>query len=664
MNSVALLGSDLVSITLPDGSKRDFPGPISILEVAESIGKGLAKACLGGIVDEDTEISDLRRVLSHSCRLEIITSKSPRGLEVIRHSCAHLLAQAVQELFSGVKVTIGPVIEDGFYYDFDSPQPFSEDDLPKIEERMRAILKRDLPLEREVLTPKAAIDTFAKLGENYKVEIIEALDPSVEVSVYRQGDWFDLCRGPHVRRTKEIGAFKLLSVASSFWRGDEKGPRLQRIYGTAFFDQKDLEAHLQMLEEAKRRDHRKLGKELGLFHFHDYAPGMPFFTSKGTIVYNELLALIRELYTDFGYEEVITPQVFDVELYKRSGHFDNYKENMYFTTVDEREFSLKPMNCPGHCLHYQNRKFSYRDLPYRVADFGRLHRSERSGSVHGLARVRSFCQDDAHIFCSEDQMFSEIEGVMRFLGVVYRALGMQEYKVFLSTRPEQRLGSDEIWDQAESALAKALESLKIPYKINPGDGAFYGPKLDIMFVDALKREWQLGTLQLDFNLPERFQLQFVGEDNSPHRPVMIHRAILGSFERFIGVYLEHVAGHFPFWLAPEQVRVLNVTDRVGGYCEEITKGLMDLGVRAQFDSRNEKLSYKIREAQSLKIPVMLIVGDQEGSKRTVSVRLSTGETLSGLPLDLAIQTLAEFKDKRLSGAVQFQSQTEIKEDHH
>lgn len=627
-----------IQVTLPDNSVKSFNQPPTVLEVAESIGPGLAKVTLGAKLNGAKEVVDLRTTLKTDVHIEIVTTKSVESVEVVRHSTAHLLAQAVQEIWPDVKVTIGPVIEEGFYYDFDSPHAFSENDLPKIEDKMREIAQRKFDIVREVWTKEKALQVFNEKGERFKAEIIAELDGQ-EISVYRQGEWFDLCRGPHVRNVGELKVFKLLSVASSFWRGDENRETLQRIYGTAFVNKADLEDYVYRIEEAKKRDHRKLGRELDLFHFHDYSPAMPFFTRRGTIVYRELIRLMQDLYAEYGYQEVITPQVFDVALYKQSGHLENYKDNMYFTTVEGREFSLKPMNCPGHCLHYNTQKFSYRDLPYRIADFGRLHRSERSGAIHGLTRVRSFCQDDAHIFCTQDQMMEEIRGVMVFLDRVYKTLGMSTYKIFLSTRPEKRLGTDDVWDKAESALTQALQVLKLDYQVNPGDGAFYGPKLDIMFVDALKREWQLGTLQLDFNLPERFQLEYVGDDNSPHRPVMLHRAILGSLERFFGVYLEHVAGHFPTWLAPEQVRILNVTDRVNDYCAEIESGLKEAGVRVHFDRRNQKLSYKIREAQLLKIPYMVIVGDREAESRVVSVRLRHGETVDSVSLEQFISTL-------------------------
>jgi threonyl-tRNA synthetase len=634
-----------VRVILPDNSEKIFPHEPTVLEVAQSIGAGLAKATVGGMLDGSKEVVDLRTQVKDGQRLSIVTTKSPEAIEVVRHSTAHLLAQAVQELWPDIKVTIGPVIADGFYYDFDSPRPFTEADLEKIEAKMKEIVKRKDEVTKEVWSQEKAVEVFGNMGERFKVEIIQDLGEK-EVSVYKQGEWFDLCRGPHVQNIGDLKVFKLLSVASAYWRGDEKNDSLQRIYGTAFTDKKELNEYLERIEEAKKRDHRKLGKELQLFHFHEYAPGMPFFTSKGTVIYNELVDLIRELYLKYGYQEVITPQIFDTDLFKQSGHYDNYLENMYFTEVDEREFSFKPMNCPGHCLHFKNHHFSYRDLPFRVADFGRLHRYERSGALHGLTRVRSFSQDDAHIFCTMDQLIDEIKGFMNLLNEVYTTLDMTNYRVFLSTRPEKRLGSDEVWDKSEAALKEALETLGLEYEINEGDGAFYGPKLDIMFVDALKRDWQLGTLQLDYNLPDRFELSYIGDDNTGHQPVMLHRAILGSVERFIGVYLEHTGGHLPLWLSPEQLRVLNVTDRVNGFCQELVEKFKNAGLRSSFDSRSEKLNYKIREAQLAKIPLMVIVGDKEAEKGVVSIRTSKGETFQDVSVESLLDAVKDSVENR------------------
>lgn len=638
-------------IILPDNSIKEFDFQPTALQVAESIGPRLAKDTLGAKMNGLKDVVDLRTLLPNGTKLELVTTKHPDANEVIRHSCAHIMAQAVQAIWPDVKVTIGPVIDNGFYYDFDSPRSFSEEDLSTIEKKMSEITKADYPLRKEVWGVAQAIATFEKMGERFKVEIIKDLQSKGEtqVSIYHQGDWFDLCRGPHVQSTGQVKAFKLLSVAGAYWRGDEKNPMLQRIYATAFVDKKDLDQHLHNLEEAKKRDHRRLGKDLGLFHMHAWAPASPFFTGKGTTIYSELQKYLRELYFKYGYQEVITPQIFDVEMFKQSGHWDHYRENMYFTKADERDFASKPMNCPSHCLLFNSEKHSYRELPLRMADFGRLHRFEKSGAIHGLTRVRTFCQDDAHIFCSLDQLQTEITGFISLLKEVYQTLGMENYKIYLSTRPEGRMGSDEIWDKAEGSLMDALKSLNLPYTVNPGDGAFYGPKLDIMFVDAIQRPWQLGTLQLDFNMPRVFGLTYVGEDNKEHQPVMLHRAVLGSIERFIGVYLEHTGGHLPAWMSPVQVTVLNVTDRVNEYCEKILSFLKANGIRAEFDRRSEKLNYKIREAQLMKIPFMLIVGDKEAESNQVSLRLRSGEQKNALDLEKVLgQILTNIKDRSLN----------------
>ncbi len=638
-------------IILPDNSIKEFDFQPTALQVAESIGPRLAKDTLGAKMNGLKEVVDLRTLLPSGTKLELVTTKHPDANEVVRHSCAHIMAQAVQAIWPDVKVTIGPVIDNGFYYDFDSPRSFSEEDLGAIEKKMSEITKADYPLRKEVWEVAQAISTFEKMGERFKVEIIKDLQSKGEaqVSIYHQGDWFDLCRGPHVQSTGQVKAFKLLSVAGAYWRGDEKNPMLQRIYATAFVDKKDLDQHLHNLEEAKKRDHRRLGKDLGLFYMHAWAPASPFFTGKGTTIYSELQKYLRELYFKYGYQEVITPQIFDVEMFKQSGHWDHYRENMYFTKADERDFASKPMNCPSHCLLFNSEKHSYRELPLRMADFGRLHRFEKSGAIHGLTRVRTFCQDDAHIFCSLDQLQTEITGFINLLKEVYQTLGMENYKIYLSTRPEGRMGSDEIWDKAEGSLMDALKSLNLPYTVNPGDGAFYGPKLDIMFVDAIQRPWQLGTLQLDFNMPRVFGLSYVGEDNKEHQPVMLHRAVLGSIERFIGVYLEHTGGHLPAWMSPVQVTVLNVTDRVNEYCEKILSFLKANGIRAEFDRRSEKLNYKIREAQLMKIPFMLIVGDKEAESNQVSLRLRSGEQKNALDLEKVLgQILTNIKDRSLN----------------
>lgn len=633
-----------IKIFLPDNSSKVFDHEPTGLEIAQSIGPRLAKETLGVRVNNGPDILDFRLPIKDGSKVQLITTKSPESVEVIRHSAAHLMAQAVQSIWPEIKVTIGPVIDTGFYYDFDSPRNFSEEDFNQIEKKMEELVRADSAITRKNVPIQTAIETFSKMGERFKVEIIKDLQTKgeTEVGIYEQGQgWFDLCRGPHVQSTGQVKAFKLLSVAGAYWRGDEKNPMLQRVYATAFGDKKELDQYILQLEEAKKRDHRKLGKELGLFHFHPWAPASPFFTGKGATIYNELQRYIRELYFKYGYQEVLTPQIFDSELFVTSGHMANYKENIFFTKVDEREFSVKPMNCPSHCVLFKSEHHSYRELPLRMADFGRLHRYEKSGAIHGLTRVRSFCQDDAHIFCSMDQLQPEIASFMKLLKEVYDSLGMPQFKVYLSTRPDSRMGSDEVWDKAEGALSSALDSLGIPFIINPGDGAFYGPKIDIQFVDAINRPWQLGTLQCDFNLPQAFDLTYVGEDNREHRPVMLHRAILGSLERFIGVFLEHTAGNLPAWLAPVQVQILSITDRVNGFCEEIQAALKGQKIRADFDQRNEKLSRKILDAQMMKVPFMIVVGDKEAANRHVSVRLRNGQQLNGLGFDQVIDMVTK-----------------------
>lgn len=639
----------VIRVTLPDGSTRELDKPTSIIELAAQIGPGLAKATVAGKVDG--ELRDLRTVLDKDCKLTIVTNKDPEALEVVRHSAAHIMAQAVQNKWPEIKITIGPVIENGFFYDLDSPRTFNPEELQVIEKEMAKIVKADFEIKKEVWPIEKAIETFKKMGERFKVEIIEDLakkEGNKEVSIYHQGPWFDLCRGPHLQRTSQLKAFKLMSIAGAYWRGNENNPMLQRIYGTAFNNKKELDEYLHRLEEAKKRDHRKLGKEMGLFMFHKWAPASPFFLPKGATVYNELIQFIKELYFKYGYQEVITPQIMDVETYQCSGHYDNYRDNMYFTVPADEEASkeshekqsmLKAMNCPGHALMYKSQLRSYRDLPWRVADFGRLHRFERAGVVHGLARVRTFAQDDAHIFCTVDQVQDEITAFMNLLSEVYRVMGFQKYKVYFSTRPEKRVGDDEIWDKAEGALEAAIKNLNLDYEINEGDGAFYGPKLDIMVTDAIGRAWQLGTIQCDFNMAQRFELEYTGEDNKAHRPVVLHRAVLGSVERFFAVMTEHVAGHYPPWLAPIQARLININEAQLSHCEKIVEKMRAKGLRVEADLRNEKLGFKIREAQLQKIPYMLIFGDQELANNTVSVRRSQGKEEKGVPIDTFIEKL-------------------------
>jgi threonyl-tRNA synthetase len=580
----------------------------------------------------DGRLIDLSTPVAADAPVEPVLPDSPEGLEVIRHSTAHLMAQAVQEIFPGTQVTIGPVIEDGFYYDFVRAEPFTPEDLTKIEKKMKEIVSRNLTVTRHEIPKADAIKLFVAMGETYKVEILEGI-PDDPVSVYQQGEWKDLCRGPHVPSTSKLGAFKLTSVAGAYWRGDERNAMLQRIYGTAWANAADLKRHLELLEEAKRRDHRKLGKELDLWSFHAIAPGSPFFHPKGACVYNALIGFIRRLYERYGYGEVITPQIADVELWKRSGHYENFRENMFFCEIDEREFGVKPMNCPGHTFVYGSAKRSYRELPLRYADFSKLHRYEKSGVLHGLIRVRTFSQDDAHIFCTPAQVQEEITQVIEMAGVVHRAFGFEDVRVFLSTRPAQRMGSDAMWDHAEGALRAALEANDLRFEINPGDGAFYGPKIDFLFRDALRREWQLTTIQLDYALPERFDLTYVSPEGKEERPVMIHRALLGSIERFLAILIEHTAGAFPLWLAPVQVKVLTLTERQEEYGAEILAELRGKGLRGELDIRNEKLGYKIRQAQLEKIPYMLILGDREAAERKVAPRARSGEQLAAMSIE-------------------------------
>jgi threonyl-tRNA synthetase len=615
-----------MNVQLPDGSLREVADNATIADVAAAIGKRLAKDAIAGKVNG--KVVDVYAPVPDGAKIEIITPKSDEGLDTIRHSTAHLMAMAVQELYPGTQVTIGPVIDNGFFYDFGTDRTFTEDDLRRIEEKMQEIVKRDLPIRREELTRDEAIATFDKLGEKYKVEIISAIPGNEVLSMYRQGEWFDLCRGPHVPSTGRLGAFKLMSVAGAYWRGDERNAMLQRIYGTAWADKEQLEKHLKQIEDAKARDHRKLGKELGLIMFSHFAPAMPVFLPKGAVIYNELIDFVREYYARDGYSEVVTPLIWDSELFKISGHYDNYADNMFFSQVDEREYSVKPMNCPGHTQIFAMERRSYRDLPIRLADFARLHRYERSGVTHGLARVRSFAQDDAHLFVTPDQIESEIDRELRLIKEIYDTFGFAEVRIALSTRPEKRIGNDELWDAAESALETALKKNGLTYHINPGEGAFYGPKLEFQVTDAIGRPWQLGTIQLDYTLPERFDLNYIAEDGKEHRPVMIHRAILGSLERFIGIIIEHFAGTFPFWLAPVQVTVLPLSEKFVDYADGVAAQLKKAGLRVEIDRSNDKLGAKIRNAQLQKIPYMLILGEQEVAAQTANLRKRTGEQSS------------------------------------
>jgi len=625
---------DSIRVTLTDGKSVEIRRGSQISELASALGVN------GDVIAAkvNRQLVDLSRALEEDCSIEWVPKESADGLDVLRHSTAHLMAQAVQSLFPGTQVTIGPTVEDGFYYDFKREQPFTPEEIEKIEARMEELAKANLKVTREEMPKSRAIELFRKLGEDYKVAIIEEI-PEEMVSLYRQGEWVDLCRGPHVPSTGVLKAFKITAVAGAYWRGDEKNEMLQRLYGTSWPDKAQLKEHMRLLEEAQKRDHRKLGRELDLFSFHPVAPASPFFHPKGAIVYNQLISYVRSLYVRYDYEEVITPQILDVELWHRSGHYDHYRDSMYFTEVDERQFGVKPMNCPGHTLIYSSRKRSYRDLPLRMADFGRLHRYERSGVTAGLTRVRSFSQDDAHIFCAPDQIESEISSLIKMLREVYRTFQFGDMQVKLSTRPKDFIGAVEIWEKAEAALGQALSKEGIDYQVNPGDGAFYGPKIDFVVLDALRRGWQLATIQLDFFLPERFELVYTSAGGADERPVMIHRALLGSIERFMGILIEHCAGAFPLWIAPVQVRVLTVTDDHKDYAKKVFEELRNAGWRVELDGRNEKLGYKIREAQLAKIPYALIIGEKEVQAQTVAPRRRGGENFPPVGVTEFIQRL-------------------------
>lgn len=614
-----------VRVRLPDGSERQIQSGATYKDVALSIGAGLAKAALAA--KENGKLIDLTRTVKDGAQLEIITAKNAEGLEVIRHSTAHVLAMAVQKLWPGTQVTIGPVIEHGFYYDFLFPKEvkINDKDLETIEKEMAAIVKADHPVHRDVVTRDEALNRFDRLGEQFKCEIIRELPSGEEICIYRMGEWFDLCRGPHLPSTAKVGAFKLTSVAGAYWRGDERNPQLTRIYGTAFATQKELDEHLHRIEEAKKRDHRVLGKQLNMFSFHREAPANVFFHPAGATLYNHLINFVRRSNRRFGYQEVNTPLIMNVELWHKSGHYDNYRENMYFTKVDETEAAVKPMNCPGHCLIYGSTRHSYRELPLRLSEFGRVHRHERSGVTHGLFRVRTFVQDDAHVFCTPEQIEDEILRVIQQISEAYRQLGFEHYRMELSTRPEKSIGSDEIWQRAEAALERSLTKSGRPWKLNPGDGAFYGPKIDFHLIDSLERSWQCGTVQLDFSMPQRFGLEYVGSDDKDHTPVMIHRAVLGSIERFMGIFIEHFAGHFPLWASPLQARVINVAKDQEDYAAKITHELKAAGIRVDADLRQEKLGYKIREAQLEKIPFMIVLGAKEMEQGTISPRFWDGK---------------------------------------
>jgi threonyl-tRNA synthetase len=635
-------------VTLPDGSSRQFDQSISVHDVAADIGAGLAKAALAGKVNG--QLVDTSFLIEQDSEVAIITAKSDEALELIRHDAAHVMAQAVQELFPGTQVTIGPAIEDGFYYDFAREEPFSPDDLATIEVRMQEIVGRDLPIKREVWGREDAKRTFADIGETFKVEIIEDVIPeNEEVSVYRQGDWFDVCRGPHLPSTGKLPkAFKLMKLAGAYWRGNSDNEMLQRIYGTAWRDKKELNAHLHRLEEAEKRDHRKLGRKLDLFHFSDEAPGSVFWHPKGWALFLKLIDYMRKRQEEAGYIEVNTPDVMDLSLWETSGHWFNYRENMFSTqTEDERVFALKPMNCPGSVSMFAQGLKSYRDLPLRMAEFGKVHRYEPSGALHGLMRVRHFTQDDAHVYCTEEQMEQECIDVVALVLDIYKDFGFEDIVIKLSTRPEKRIGSDEVWDKLEGALINALETMGLDYVLYPGEGAFYGPKLEFVLRDAIGRDWQCGTLQVDMNLPERFDISYVDESGGrDKRPVMLHRALFGSLERFIGILIEHYEGKFPVWLSPVQAAILTITDKQDSYVRDVEKRLKANGLRVISDLRNEKVGFKIREHTLQAVPYLLVVGDREVENGELAVRTQSGEDLGTMPID-AFATLLQERAKNL-----------------
>ena len=631
----------MLTITFPDGAKREFEDGVSALDVAKSLSKSLAKKVLAAKVDG--ELWDATRPLEGDCRLELVTAQDPEGLELIRHDAAHVLAEAVQELFPGTQVTIGPVIEDGFYYDFARDEPFSSEDFAAIEKKMQFIVKQNKPFEREVWERDAAINYFRDKGETYKAELIADLPEDETITIYRQGEWLDLCRGPHLPSTGKIGtAFKLMKVAGAYWRGDSSKAQLQRIYGTAWASKADLEAYLHRLEEAEKRDHRRLGREMDLFHFQEEAQGEAFWHEKGWILYRTLQDYMRRRQQGAGYREINTPQLMDRKFWQASGHWDKYRENMFITKIDEEDkvLALKPMNCPCHVQVFNHGQRSYRDLPLRFAEFGSCHRYEPSGALHGLMRVRAFTQDDAHIFCREDQITDEVKAFCELLKSVYADLGFNEVMVKFSDRPEMRVGSDEVWDKAEAALREAAEASGLEVEYNPGDGAFYGPKLDFVLKDAIGREWQTGTIQADFNLPERLDASYIGADDKKHRPVMLHRAILGSFERFLGILIENHAGRFPHWLAPVQVVVATITSDADDYARQAAETLEQAGLRVETDLRNEKINYKIREHSLAKVPVIAVVGRKEAEEGKLALRFLGERSQEILPLSEAANKLA------------------------
>ncbi|MDQ3060545.1 MAG: threonine--tRNA ligase [Pseudomonadota bacterium] len=628
----------MIQITLPDSSKRDYPQPVTVAEVAASIGTGLAKAALGGKVDG--KLVDTSHLIDRDSAVSIITAKDADGLELIRHSAAHLLAYAVKELFPEAQVTIGPVIDNGFFYDFSYKRPFTPEDLIAIEKRMAALAAKDEPITRRVLPRDEAVAYFKGLGENYKAEIIASIPANEDVSLYSEGTFEDLCRGPHVPSTGKLKFFKLMKVAGAYWRGDHRNEMLQRIYGTAWATKDELQQYLTQLEEADKRDHRKLGKELDLFHIDEHSPGLVFWHPKGWTVWQGVEQYMRKVYQDNGYQEVKGPQLLDKTLWEKTGHWDKYRDNMFTTESEKRDFALKPMNCPGHILIFKQGIKSYRDLPLRYGEFGQCHRNEPTGGLHGIMRVRGFTQDDGHIFCTEAQILKECTDFTALLQKVYADFGFKNIIYKVATRPEARIGSDESWDRAEGALIESLRASGCEFEISPGEGAFYGPKIEYTLKDAIGRQWQSGTIQVDFSMPERLDAEYVGEDGARHRPVMLHRAIVGSLERFIGILIEEHAGALPTWLAPVQVSVLNITDSQADYARDVAKTLQNQGLRVNLDLRNEKITYKIREHALQKLPYILVVGDKEKAAGAVAVRARGNKDLGAMSLDAFAQQIA------------------------
>ncbi len=622
----------MIKLTMPDGSIREAEAGISALELVKSISNSLAKKVLAVSIDDKT--MDLTTILDRDCKVQFLTFEDEGGRHALRHTASHILAQAIKRLYKdeNVQLAIGPAIENGFYYDIDMEKRLTEDDLKEIEKEMNKIVKENLKLERKLVSRQEALDMFGAAGENYKVELINDLPEDAEISLYTQGEFTDLCAGPHVVSTGKVKALKLQSVAGAYWRGSEKNKMLQRVYGTAFEKKDELDAYLKMLEEAAKRDHRKLGKELDLFSIHEEGPGFPFFHPNGMVIRNELINYWREVHRRYGYQEIRTPMILNRQLWEQSGHWAHYKENMYFTEIDGEDYAIKPMNCPGGMLVYKTQQHSYRDLPLRAGELGLVHRHELSGALHGLFRVRNFTQDDAHIFMTPEQIEGEIQNVINLFDEVYSTFGLK-YHAELSTRPEDSMGSDEMWELATNGLRNALEHRGLDYIVNEGDGAFYGPKIDFHLKDSIGRTWQCGTIQLDMQLPEKFDLTYVGEDGQKHRPVMIHRVVYGSIERFIGILIENYAGAFPTWLAPVQVKILPITDRHMDYAFELKKKMFDLGLRVEVDDRNEKVGYKMREAQVKKIPYMLVVGDQEMESGTVNMRKHGEKDTATMPVD-------------------------------